>query len=1782
MTHHQTLNVLPVSSGQDIRKPRSELEHQSSSHKAEKNIHFRSGSSSTAETLIIPSFAKLGRELKIRFEATDQPESREKEEISEDQKTAYHEGISWKRRQRNQEQIDSTTKNSLISNRVDSEPRIRIKMSLVQAESPVVSDLKEAQDAIKKLNDSLRNEKKLSAARETTIENLRHEINLLDEELVDKRKENDKYNEEMRKLRSKTTSLETENKILERQVKMMSESNKRLHNELHELRNKLRIQETKVGELRVQRSEAVRKHAHLLQTSVDKSTRLRYFLQQLQNEILAHSVTTKKFQIQKEALENLMQEDSVEDLQFKKYGLISPRKIRKSSYALTEEEKESLRRDVESALVGRHNKVPEKSVPVEKLTTAAERIVTEGLKNRLGRENEESSHMLKLIQEAKHQVKSLDRIESSHVETSKRLQDKVGSQLEALEVELKDLSDELRLAQISKREDEEKLRSITKFSQADAKVESVNVARRASQVEKLDLESVIHSIERKSEDSTCPMSPRDLEILSMKRKMADMLEEKLMLSDELIESRTSLSNLGSLLESRSLEKQKMEKELEEKEKKISATEESLIEAQKETLNLKEALENAMTEVGREREEVSHIDDKDKGRTRAHRVELNFKPNVQPALENKVETLKEELSAVRRNSITQLNKVIPAHDAVDKGVQVGDEAYKVDKARWESPRALRRRHSMDAPMTGFFKGERKVSRAELTLVKRADKGIQVEFFNDVDIDKSTDSFKREAFTEKLSQENQELKATLEHQEQDMQKLKEEVSKLRENKSENDSNGEQYPPFNYPKRVSGIWTALEDALKEKEQSEKRNKELKKELEKQEKEIQILLKSFKQLQEQEISSLSGYTGDNATRRRSQNCDKILKQKENMGVEKSRSLEEVMSVNDENLTNHAFVFDSEDGRRVPDELHFEANSKGERNIEMLESVIDSVRKDLANSEEQSKELETELYRKDEDLRKAQEEIELHKTKLSQMKNFLDGTSRDKENIEKDAEVYKNQVLELNAVLEETRKGKVNAQEELHPYKSRSTALEESLDLTRTVNNNAEKSIAEDSLLIPEPKSSLDENHNTVQEIEKRDLQIEGLKTAVEDMTKEYLKAEEEIERYRSEISELKVLLDEMFTEKHKTKEVSERLKSQISDLETALNRSQNELDETTTEIRLCKFEISQLKSQLDETRRAHQEAMNETERCKSQISILEASLAKTKREKTSTEEEITKNKNEISDLKALLEERSKENEVTKEEVQRYKYQMEDLKTSLADAKRENSWNVRDVNRYKSEISDLQASLDRSKKENANKTKEFELYKFEISDLQESLEEERRENRAANEKNEKHESEMSDLRSSLKTAQEESQIARDEIQRYKSQIEKERSDNSNAEKKIDEYESVISDLKNSVRKAQEESDDAIHDITERCKTRIADLEDLLHKERQKKQGSVKKIEHYETEISDLRRSLDEKQYEKQHAVDDIEAFKARISDLEASLEETKKENYTHEIQNSELKREVGKLEEKVERFKIKEAEIKLENRRFQTNNSELKITVDNLKNQLMGADKKVKDLNIQAEEDKRTISQFMKEQLGTERLQEQIKALETKVSLRDKNLEQKVEDKIERDEHIEQIAQEKEKLQKMIQDLLSAKQDDVGYNTADGETIVKIEAQSVCASPCEVFSHENLEDLHKGLEEFKKQSATLQVELKEIQREKADLQDTVQQLRNVKISQENELELLRKQIQEVESGVQDTERTLEKNAEVMAEKEKELRELVNEKVMKTSQFESLEASLSNALQDRDSTLAGK
>ena len=1807
MTHHRTVHVLSISHGQAIRKSRSE-EYLPSSHKAEENLDLKRNSL-TIKT--IPSFSKLGKELKVQFISKGQREERKStEELSRDQEKKNR---RWKIGETDSQQTESTHKD-LLGTTVDSEPRVKIKMSLVQTASPLktVSDLKEARDTIKKLNDNLLNEKRLSEAKDTTIGNLRHEIDLLDQELVDKRKENDKYNEEMRKLRSKTTALETENKILERQVKMMNESNKRLHNELHELRNKLRIQETKVGELRVQRSEAVRKYAHLLQTSVDKGTRLRYFLQQLQNEILTHSVTSKKFHMQKQALEDLMQEDSEEDLQFKKYGLLSPRKMRKASYLLSEEEKESLRKDVESALVIRNNKGSEKSFSIEKLTTATERVVTEGLKSRLGRENEESSQISKLMEEAKYQIKGLDRIESSHVDASKRLEDKVGTQLKALEAELKDLSDELRLAQISKREDEEKLRSIRKFSAADTKVESIILGRRASQVEKLELESVINSMERNmNEDAASPMSPREVEILSMKQKMADMLEEKLMLSDELIESRTSLSNLESLLESRGLENEKMEQELKDKERRISVAEEHLKEAKTETTNLKEELEVTKDQLSsRKREEMTQPEGKAKDRP--HRVELNFTPNSQPALEQKVGNLKEERFAMRRNSAPPEQRTeISATKGVDKAVQVGDEPKKLQRLQSrENPRRLRRSLSLDPtsgwgssglslrrsmsldPTGGHAKLERKVSKTEVKLVKRAEKAVQVEITETLTT-APENSRNYELTGETLTKENQELKAILEKQEQEIVSLENELEKLREEKKDSNRNGEDNMPFNYPKRVSELWTSLEEARKEKEEGDKRNKELQEELEKQQQEIHVIIRNLKQ--ENPQFNLPFEVVDSSKANLLTENNNYFKENERIDSKQGRTLEELVSANETSNLNHEFVYDNEDGRRMPNELRLEVSKRNDDTVSILESVIDRMKKDLATSEQQSRELETELYRKEEDFRKAESEIELYKVKLSEMKASLEERNDDKDCTDKEVAQIKAQVVELSALLEETRKEKLKTEEKSEQYKSQISELRSSLDQRRKENVHVENNMEMYKSQISELKTSLDrtkkENEKSALEILQHNSQIQDLKNSLEDTRKEFHRAEKEIQVYKSEMLELKILLDETKVEKDKANEIIARSKLRIPELKALLDDANKELSFAKKEIELYQTENLTLKSHLENTEQENENALDEIKQYKSQISVLEASLDKTNKENISAREEIRKIKSEILDLKTSLDEKIRQNEQAIGEIERYKSRMEDLNGSLEYVKKENNRNLKEIDRYKQQISDLKISLGRSKKESANVTKEYELYKFEISDLQASLDEERKENRAAAKTIEKYKSEISDQKKSLDKAKEQNNAAALEVERFKNQIsdfqaslDKEREENLAARNIFEENESEISVLNKSLQKAKEDNKAIITD-NERCKSQIADLKASLEEERKENLVSAEKIEKYEYELFDLRNSFEKTKEETSSTASDIESYKTQISDLQAVLEDTKNERQRYLSENDELQKEMNKSEEKEQDNKMKQAEARLEIERLKTGNSKLQITIENLKAQLIETDRKVKYLENRAEEDNKTISQLMEEQLGVGRLQEQIKVLETKLSVRDKNLEEKVEEIIDRKTRIEQLKLEKDELQKKVEEIsLKHGDESVYFDSIDGKAISKaVAAQSLCETPQVNDNNvENIVELGNEVVEFKEQLQSLQVALNEIQQEKCYLEDTVQQLQNVKISQEKELELLRQQVQILENGVQDTENTLAKNAQKMLEKEKELRELVNEKVVKTSQIESLEASLSVALRDRDSTLAGK
>ena len=822
------------------------------------------------------------------------------------------------------------------------------------------NDMNEAQDDVNKPIGSLRSEKKQMAVKDTIIEDLRYKIQILDGEIEDKKSENGKYIAETRKLRTETIALKTENKILERQVEMLNESNKRLHNELHELRNKLRLQEAKIGELRVQRSEEFRNYQRSLQTSVDKGTRQRYFLQQLQNEIQAQSAVSGNFRIQKEAMETLMHEDIVGDSRFWNHGPTSGREIWESSDSKSGEERKSLQKDVESALIANLNKGSDGSVQVEKIITMIERIVTERVKSRLGQEKQTFARVSKIMQEAKRRIASLDNTESSYIEISQRLKDKIEAQLDALDLEHTSLSNELRLAHKSRKEVEDMPRSITMTSKEVVKVDDICFARRASQVERLDLESAIQSMERKTVDSTDSESPNDLEILSMKRKMAHVLEEKLMLSDKLIESQSNLFNVERLLERKSMENQQMEKELREKESRIMATEEDLLQERKQVLNLKTGFGKPNKEVENARDAETQTDGKI--RDRSHRVELKFVPGLQPTLTRKVETLTRELS-LRRNSLPQLSKIVPLFNRVDKGVQTGDETNRGKRVR------AARRFSLDITSSGHVKAGRRISRRELTLVNRPDTSLHLK--------KSKGNFKD---LRTLSLASRESKATSEKTCSNIAVERHEENQEQKDNSRKARDIQEGLSFDQPKGVLELWTAFEETRCEEEEEEEEEEQTVRQKEELQDKSEKLYDDLEPVIDEEDSS-----------------------KENTAF------------------NSAFILDTKDDAvlntgegqsSLTMQQRDEARESG-TNLVRLESVVHKINQDLPNPETQrgKREFEKIPCKKGDHLCRPETQIELNETRLSEIKNSVDDLTEEKQALDDE-----NQTAPLKVLLEETK----------------------------------------------------------------------------------------------------------------------------------------------------------------------------------------------------------------------------------------------------------------------------------------------------------------------------------------------------------------------------------------------------------------------------------------------------------------------------------------------------------------------------------------------------------------------------------------------------------------------------------------------------------------------------------------------------------------------------------------------------------------------------------------------
>lgn len=676
-------------------------------------------------------------------------------------------------------------------------------MALV-AEQPaavLAKELRECREKLSNLNECLQNERKLSEIKERTIQNQRQEIRIIDKDASDKKREIEKLNETLQRMRSKVTELETENKVLENQGKMMEDSNRRLHKELHEVINTLRLRETKAEEVEVKRADAARNYTRVLQSTIDKFIRFNYFLQQVEAEFLSRDASYKRLQAQRQTIEEVLMEKNVENKRYPEHGWYGLFPLRAHSHVLLDDERESLRKEL--VKVGVRDASLDNDSFVDNLAEVIETRIVEGLKTRLSVQDDAITEAQNKLRSARAEARELKRIEDEQVDGAKRMEEKVRLRRSLLEQELKELSDELSSAQALKKEDEEKVKPRRKFSEgSDSRIRSLSSAGRTSRAEIMEIKKAICSMSAKTEVTNNPLSDMEERILSLNKKVTKLMEEKLELAEELIESQKNLINLENLLDSRNQENSALSKELSSKMKQLQGTEMNLQEVFKCRIELEYELDATNRELQQTKKEAQSF--KTKLNERAHRVELQFTPNSQSGNEQLVESLREDLSNARRNG------ELSPKDVAHKAVQVNENGA--------SQSVLSRRDSNKKRRNSFegIPRVRLVSKADLKLTFRCDKETQA----DADMEEThgietalKDAIRGKEEMEKL---NQSLVARIGRREKEMDRFTNQVEEL------------QNTDPGLRNRITGLWSTLVELRQAKDEEEKKSNELKGELE------------------------------------------------------------------------------------------------------------------------------------------------------------------------------------------------------------------------------------------------------------------------------------------------------------------------------------------------------------------------------------------------------------------------------------------------------------------------------------------------------------------------------------------------------------------------------------------------------------------------------------------------------------------------------------------------------------------------------------------------------------------------------------------------------------------------------------------------------------------------------------------------------------------------------------------------------------------------------------------
>lgn len=414
-------------------------------------------------------------------------------------------------------------------------------------------ELLESREKIRQLEEKLLCEQKVSESKERTIKSLTKEL----KSFQNKESKDSNNNEDKEELTSKVTNLETDNRILANQIQMVEEANKKLYKELYETKTQLRFQERRSDDVGAQNTQTNRRISQVLQSSMDKSTGFTVFLHQMETELSSTDSVLRKLRAQRQALEEVLkaEEDTFQTIHFTQKD--------KSPTFLTEEVKNAIRSQFEMSLEYEFQDEEAKQLHCDERMTELENIINECLTSKIGAENEKISVKQKKIDLARAHVKAVKDIEMKFLNIKERSEKQIATIKGRISNDVKEISKEISSTYLAKQERKGKPKRKT------STLESPDVIRKKSVEEMACFDRAMRSMKSKSQVTSQDLSENEKEILSLNEKMRKTLDDKIQMSEELLETQSKIQELENRYAEKQSESESLEKELSAKRHEIT-------------------------------------------------------------------------------------------------------------------------------------------------------------------------------------------------------------------------------------------------------------------------------------------------------------------------------------------------------------------------------------------------------------------------------------------------------------------------------------------------------------------------------------------------------------------------------------------------------------------------------------------------------------------------------------------------------------------------------------------------------------------------------------------------------------------------------------------------------------------------------------------------------------------------------------------------------------------------------------------------------------------------------------------------------------------------------------------------------------------------------------------------------------------------------------------------------------------------------------------------------------